>query len=88
MRKGDGPAAERYASRAVAILEAAGLTDQIEYGWVASTEARILRADGKCEAAQAMFVRAASGMKAAQVAETQHDYANILADIKKGCPSL
>src|SRR6185312_1714859 len=55
MRKGDGPAAERYASRAVAILEAAGLTDQIEYGWVASTEARILRADGKCEAAQAMF---------------------------------
>jgi hypothetical protein len=88
MRKGDGPAAERYASRAVAILEAAGLTDQIEYGWVASTEARILRADGKCEAAQAMFVRAASGMKAAQVAETQHDYADILADIKKGCPSL
>lgn len=86
MQQGDGVAAERHAAKAVGILEEEGLTGSIDYGWIAATDARILRDDGKCAEAQIMFGRAAQGMKAAEVSPTQHDYADILTNIKKGCP--
>lgn len=85
IQQGDGVSAERHAAKAVAILQDEGLTGSIDYGWIAATDARILRDDGKCAEAQIMFGRAAQGMKAAQVSETQHDYADILASIKRGC---
>jgi hypothetical protein len=85
MRTGDGATAEHEAAKALAVLEGINDTSSIDYGWVAETYAQILRNNGKCPEAQVMFARAAQGMKAAQISETQHDYADILASIKRGC---
>ena len=85
MTKGDGATAEKYAARALELVKQAGFTDRIDHGWIAAAYARVLEESGKCEAAQGVFRQAAEAMRAAEVPVTQHDHAEILAQLETGC---
>lgn len=83
--KGDIEAALQLARAAVEIMEAPGAQASLNYGWIARSYADILFGDGQCAEAMAVYAKAASGMKAANVAETQRDYAHILRRVGRGC---
>jgi tetratricopeptide (TPR) repeat protein len=85
-QKSDSSSAERYARQAFEIIDEAGIADRINYAWVAANYARVLHNNGKCEAALAIYRRAANAMKAAQVSEAQHDHAEILTELERSCP--
>lgn len=84
-RKGDAAAAERLLVEAVAVVERAGMTDTINYGWIAAGYGRLLQGMGKCADAQALFGRAAEAMRQAGVSESQQDHADILRRQAQGC---
>ncbi|RYE08031.1 MAG: hypothetical protein EOP22_15300 [Hyphomicrobiales bacterium] len=87
MRRGDAAVAEQRLAEAVAIAEASGLTGTINYGWIAAGYGRLLQQLDRCGEAQALFARAAEAMQRAGVSTSQHDYADILGRIERGCPA-
>lgn len=86
LRKMDPSGADIYFARAVSILESAGLTSIVNYGYLTANYGRFLRDAGQCQKALLMFSRAAESMNRAGVSTSHDDYAQILQDLGQGCP--
>lgn len=87
MMMGDYDRAEDYAARAYQLAEGSGIGDRIDLGWIAANYAQTLNRNGKCDAAQIVYRRAADWMAAAQVPPDHRDHADILEALATGCPS-
>ncbi len=83
---GDLTTAGQRLAEAVALLERTGQTNTINYGWVTAAHGRLLEKLGRCAEALSLFERAAIAMRGQGLAESQHDYADVLRRLQQTCP--